>query len=87
MTPLPALRSAADDNAARGAYAALAEAIKGLDAAHKNVEDARLEDLLTGITEAMENAQGDLVVMAHQIHDDEADARRVYRWLPRYRAA
>jgi len=87
MTPLPALRSAADAFAVETAHRALAEALKAIDNAYKTVEDARLEDLLTGITEAMENAQGDLVVMANQIHDDEADARRVYRWLPRYRAA
>jgi len=87
MNALPALRSAADDYAVSTAHAALAAALKAIDNAYKAVEDARLEDLLTGITEAMENAQGDLVVMANQIADDEADERRVYRWLPRYRAA
>jgi cob(I)alamin adenosyltransferase len=87
MTPLPALRSAADDNAARAAYAALAAAIKSLDAAHKNIDDARLDDLIAGITEALANAQGDLAVLAHQIHDDEHDARAVLRWAPRYAAA
>ena len=87
MTAIPALRSAADEYAVSTAHAALAAALKALDAAHKAVEDARLEDLLTGITEAMENAQGDLVVMANQIHDDEHDPRAVLRWSPRYAAA
>jgi len=87
MTAIPALRSAADDNAARAAHAALAEAIKALDGAHKNVDDARLDDLIAGITEALANAQGDLAVLAHQIADDEHDPRAVLRWSPRYAAA
>jgi hypothetical protein len=87
MNAIPALRSAADDNAARAAHAALAAAIKGLDAAHKNIDDARLDDLIAGITEAVANAMGDLAVLAHQIADDEHDARAVLRWSPRYQAA
>jgi len=87
MTPLPALRCAADDNAVRSAHAALAAALKALDAAHKHVDDARLDDLIAGITEAVANAQGDLAVLAHQIADDEHDARAVLRWAPRYAAA
>jgi len=86
---IPSIRNDADAYAIQTAHDALTAALAALAVAYDAVEDARIESLLSSLTSAIEEGQGDLNVLAYQIHDDEAEARAntSTRWFRPYAAA
>jgi hypothetical protein len=71
------------------AQAAIRTALAALAVAYKAAEDARIESLVTDLTNTLEEAAGDLNVIAGQIDADEIDARaaNLRRWYKPYAAA
>ena len=69
------------------AQAALKAALKALDIAYGAVEDARIEELLTSLTSAIEEGNADLGIIAGQIEDDRHADAPLRPWFSRYAAA
>jgi hypothetical protein len=71
------------------AQAAIRTALAALAVAYKASADCRVESLVADLTNTLEEAAGDLNVIAGQIDADEVDARarKLRAWFKPYAAA
>jgi hypothetical protein len=71
------------------AQAAIRTALAALAVAYKASEDARVESLVSDLTNTLEESHADLNVIAGAIDADEIDARarKLRRWFKPYAAA
>jgi hypothetical protein len=78
-----------DAYAIQTAQAAIRTALAALAVAYKASADCRVESLVSDLTNTLEEAAGDLNVIAGQIDADEVDARaaNLRRWFKPYQAA